>query len=526
MSAKIDLIGLYTLLQDPQAQRVPIEHWFNETAEALYDAIHDNEYSAMNPIQQIAYRRVCGTALYLLENWLEFDDSSAPTELTEALSYYFETVKIPLNERQFDENEKRWIVYAYNHDPILAAATQEEVAIYKRLATALYEQGDRYGLLAVGYGCYGGNRAFECDFERARQCMHQLLESDELLQNKAFYANTLGYIYYYGRTNNGIPRYEEAFRYFNFAAHARIYEARYKLADLYKHGRGTEKNEELAHALIRTLYEETLPQLINGEFDSKFADIALRMGNYAAEQEPEEDGDAEDVLNYYLQADFALRMRRHCGDSYGDDTVAKAIHTTLERTKQEMGFRPKKSLTLYNLSRLLSRNLLPGRWMEVTVKEKRHNYKLTFCIHQRQDERISKRVFLSVPELELCGLYDRVSVTLDTAGTLPLGTFLFDELYTDALYFDGGTVLKFPEDAVFRFVAPADTKIHRFAAVTFDGERQYDYRCPDETVSEGNTVLVEHRGKEKRAQIARIYCKKESELALPLKSYHSILSKA
>ena len=33
------------------------------------------------------------------------------------------------------------------------------------------------------------------------------------MPKKAFLANTLGYIYYYGRCNNGNPEYELAYKY-------------------------------------------------------------------------------------------------------------------------------------------------------------------------------------------------------------------------------------------------------------------------------------------------------------------------
>jgi TPR repeat protein len=59
------------------------------------------------------------------------------------------------------------------------------------------------------------------------------------------YANTLGYIYYYGRCNNGVPEYDQAFYYFSYAAANGLYEGMYKLADLFWHGYGCKKAPKL-----------------------------------------------------------------------------------------------------------------------------------------------------------------------------------------------------------------------------------------------------------------------------------------
>ena len=98
-------------------------------------------------------------------------------------------------------------------------------------------------------------------------------------------ANTLGYIAYYGRCEDGIPDYETAYKYFSFAAFNGVYEAQYKIADMFQKGNGVTRSPETAQGMIQRLYNENLRYIQRGIFASKFADVALRMGGLFADLE-------------------------------------------------------------------------------------------------------------------------------------------------------------------------------------------------------------------------------------------------
>ncbi len=78
------------------------------------------------------------------------------------------------------------------------------------------------------------------------------------------YANTLGYIYYYGRCNGGVPEYDKAFYYFGIAAANGLYEGMYKLADMFRHGYGCRESRHTARNLYGMVYEDSLKHFLQG----------------------------------------------------------------------------------------------------------------------------------------------------------------------------------------------------------------------------------------------------------------------
>ena len=90
------------------------------------------------------------------------------------------------------------------------------IPVYKRCLQWGLKNENPPLMEALGYAYYGGGPAFGCGWVKSRISS----ETDEYGrqqgpgQDKAFYANTLGYIYYYGRTNKGVPEYEAAYKYY------------------------------------------------------------------------------------------------------------------------------------------------------------------------------------------------------------------------------------------------------------------------------------------------------------------------
>lgn len=121
-----------------------------------------------------------------------------------------------------------------------------ELTVYRRFIDDLIPKDNHTALRRKGYGCYGGGPAYECNWDIALECVTRLYE----LTGKPVYANTLGYIYYYGRCWNGEPKYDEAFRYFSVGAAGFYYESRYKLADMFVHSYGVPKNAKIAYTIV------------------------------------------------------------------------------------------------------------------------------------------------------------------------------------------------------------------------------------------------------------------------------------
>ena len=189
---------------------------------------------------------------------------------------------------------------------------------------------DHSARLDAGNACYGGNSLYPCDWNTSRDCMIRLFEKKDDPQ----YANTLGYIYYYGRCNGGVPEYDKAFHYFGIAAANGLYEGMYKLADMYRHGYGCSKSMRTARNLYGMVYEDSLKHFLKGK-NASFADAALRMGNVYAKGIDEEP-DPTVAWYYYVQADYAAKIRAKDSDFFGNTTVVINIQKALEEMQEQL----------------------------------------------------------------------------------------------------------------------------------------------------------------------------------------------
>ena len=221
--------------------------------------------------------------------------------------------------------------YQIEHALISFCGTTEhipssKIALFKRIVDEECEKENEIAMDIKGYGCYGGDRIYECDWEESCKWITKLFEKT----GNANYANTLGYIYYYGRCNNGVPEYEKAFQYFSVGAAHNLLESMYKQADMFLHGRGCIKSPETSDYIIGNLYDECIGRFCHGN-DAKFADIALRMGAkyQRLERYPE-------ALYYYLQADYAIKKRLKNSDFFGDKKVQENITKSIQEVKSKI----------------------------------------------------------------------------------------------------------------------------------------------------------------------------------------------
>lgn len=503
------------------------ERFINEWFCYFYDVLVNTEYRG---VDNSFYNRniLLGEVLQALMDYAFFDfDFGFDKEYTE-LQHFFEDERKPLINRRYPRYAKINLLLQLENENSLNCASEEEVALYKKFALELCEVGDERGLLAVGYGSYGGNRVFACDWKKSEECMLKLIETVDDMPDKAFYANTLGYIYYYGRCNNGIPEYEKAYHYFSFAAFNRVYEAEYKIADMYQHGYSVPKSTETARSIISRLYNENLEYIQNGQFDCKFADIAFRMGNLCKVRENLYYPDIDTMLIYYYQASFAIRMRMLESDYYGDRKVADAIETALRDTKEIMNFKHSDKVRRLSISSILYDHLSKGNALDVKAKMlSSGKCKLTIQPHKKWQERYPKRLFITIPELDMCGLYDSITVTVIPCGEneifCPDKMFTIDSIEGNVFSFDGFPML-FCEDCLFEIKKPKnDSQKHRFVSVQFTpGGKSYDYLCDDTSIKVGDNITLSANGEEKEVPVVNVFEKTESETKLPIKAYKRI----
>ncbi len=432
----------------------------------------------------------------------------------------------PLPEREYTRRQKVSFL-TYWDDGRLGSAGEDVKAAYRKILDSLCEEDDPHALEAKAYACYGdGNAAYGQDWQESLKCLLRLMD----LKPNPQTANTLGYMYYYGRCSGGVPDYDKAFYYFSIGAAGGYYESRYKLSDMFRHGYGVGKNPEVAAVLIWELYNDQLKQIRNGEFDSKFADVALRAGNIWKEG-IDCDPDPDAAFYYYLQARYAIRMRMLTDEGYGDRGISEGIERAISEILPETRYAKRENtVSYYSLYFLLQNGLKRKHRMEMRIRRiSDTEAKLTFRIVPYKGESHRPKLFVTVPEAHFCGLLNKVSVRAKDIDTFKVpadtDTVQFDSVMGDGFYLYGKKVAEI--DAEFVFTAPSGGgKKHSFASVTFtSGGRKYDYRC-DIPAEPGDRVVVPTREGEAVVTVVSVFERSESELALPLKSYKEVLRKA
>ena len=433
---------------------------------------------------------------------------------------------VPLLERRYTDREKKSFILHWNCNDCdeVSNASPEVQQLFVRFVEDLIKKDDTSALRAKAYGCYEGV-LFEQNWTESRDCLLKLME---LSYEPSRYANSLGYIYYYGRCNGGQPQYDEAFRYFSLAAFAGVYEARYKIADMFRSGLGVQKNEYVARRILEVLYDENYDLFLKSNFWCKLADVALRLGLLC-----DSDDYKRGALVYLMQADFAIRRRMESFDCCGDKEVFDSIQTALSEVKKKYDFKPVKSIAQSTLSYLDSKSLPKKRFGELRIKRLKNNaFSLTVSLHKKGNEPYAPKMFVTIPELEMCEMTEKLVIRAKDVGEYfypDEKVVLFDGVGLNSFFFDGKTVAYFDTECFeVRSLANAkNEKKHRFVSVRFSPVcGLYDYLCNDESVKVGDTVIIDCHGEPEEAKVVRVYDRAEKESTTLISRFETIVGKA
>ena len=394
---------------------------------------------------------VLWTAWDILVGKYEYDEEDASLDdIVTEVQTWEENRDKPFSEREYTRAQKKdflgfWI------DARLESADEDVKAAYRKILDGLCAQDDINALRTKAYACYGyGNAAYGQDWQVSMECLLRLMERDPNPQT----ANTLGYMYYYGRCSDGVPDYDKAFYYFSIGAAGHYYESRYKLSDMYRHGYGVPKMPNVAAGIIWELYDEQLDKIMDGIFRSNFADVALRAGNLW------KDGvncwaNAEDAFYYYLQARYAIRMRMMKEDNYGDRKVAagieQAIAEVLPKTRYQ---KPRKTVHFQSVDYLLRSSLHKAYRIEMKIQKKSDTEaKLVFRPAPTEIEGYPCGILVTVPSAHYCELLKKVTVKAKKIKVfdIPEGTdtIYFDAVDHSSFYLYGEKVAEIEADYVF-----------------------------------------------------------------------------
>lgn len=294
----------------------------------------------------------------------------------------------------------------------------EEKEHYKEVLLKLVNEENVVALEIYAYSRYSGNSVFEQDFYASRDALLKLV--DVAAEPAPFWYNTLGFIYYYGRTNNGAAEYDKALQYYTVAACHGVYEAQYKLADMMLTGHGLPKNAVGAARVLDRLYGENRELLEQEKFDCKFADIALRVGSMYGDGIGFEK-DPEAAFSLLLQAEYAIKMRRKNFSFYGDESVEKRINGALNTARSNMPADYFKDRLEFDHPALIVALLRNSNGVDICIIKKDDDF---YIVAKRvsENEEAPRKYLFCVPEMNSCLLADSVVMKIEGAEQITVNT--------------------------------------------------------------------------------------------------------
>lgn len=310
--------------------------WFKYATEALTDefckeAIELDDQNTLGDVLPKSEKELVFSMFAALDALLWISDMAEKEEFLIELQQVAELVD------NYAANQGKpyvdWKLTNYQKDEILNYCESvdndvpdELLDLARKIINEGCEQGSTHAMYIKGYSCFGGDKLFDCDWDMAKSLIEKLFE----IEGDPNYANSLGYIYFYGKCNDGKPEYEKAFQYYSVGAAYGVYESIYKLADMFMEGLGTIKSALTAEHMIEQLYDKSYEEFVDGE-DANFADIALRKAAIYMGR-----GMYADAYKTYMMADFAIKQRIENGETDSDRNVAEKISEAMNEAKSHL----------------------------------------------------------------------------------------------------------------------------------------------------------------------------------------------
>ncbi len=427
-----------------------------------------NAYEDENKGMPTEYSILLEACVILAEMYGTEGPASDLKEVRDLIRNYYDNLKLPLDERTLTVPEMMdFILYWRGGD-------EEPEGVYRRLYQEYVELlADNHmyeGLHIRAEECSEGTHIFAPDWKQARADYDELLD----MTNDAQYAEALGHIAYYGRTNDGRPEYDKALQYYTMAALTGRPASRLKLADMYMYGEGVRKNPVSASAAVNEVYTHELEQFMDETDDCCFADSAFHMGNLY--KDSEEIYDPEMAYYYYLQAQFALPRKMEVHETFEDRILALKIAAAIQEVLPDTEYTEKQYTVRYeNLEDILM--CLEGISYQMQMERKvmkNGKVKLVFRYNKKEYDDMPPQLLMTVPEAGYCAMTDQITVWLDhPVDVVTLdnrNTVDFDSIHNNSLYkgevrmasiFDDMTIkLKKPKEEKKEKEQPRTYRIH------------------------------------------------------------------
>ena len=439
----------------------------------------------------------------------------------------------PREEWIFTHFQKEQLVTANRREEYLAKQDDVIKNFYKQFLEELVAEGNLDAIRDYGYAHYGDeNPVYDCDWVIARDCMLKLMESgDDYYQAMA--ANTLGYIYYYGRCTDGEPDYENAYKFFSLAAFFGYFEATYKVGDMIRDGKGTFKNETAAFRLYERIYGENYERFVHGD-GGVLSDVALRLASCYQHGT----GTYKNLMtaySYYLIARIAIDERMQHSNFFGLNTVSASIRSGLAEVRKELGSKVEAGHELVNISWFIGKYMLTGdcKELDVKVSETKSGYNITL-------KRLPKESYSDVnmvicyPEISYCKKSSEITFFLLKKNVIEIPAeekaFKVNKIQGKKgeihFYYKKKLMLSTSNDAwmLMQEKKVGSKKMHKFVTIQFTQEgRAYDYLCDGMDIKPGDEITVPGYQGPQKVKAIRVFEQSEADAPLEITKYKSVI---
>lgn len=425
----------------------------------------ENTYETDNKGMPAEYSILLEAAVILAEMYGSEEPAGDLDEVRALIKNYYDNLKKPLDERTLTVPEMMdFILYWRSGD-------DEPEGIYHRLYQEyvnLLADNHMYEALHIrAEECSEGTHVFAPDWKQAKADYEELLD----LTNEPQYAEALGNIAYYGRTNEGRPEYEQALQYYTMAALTGSAAGRLKLADMYLYGEGVRKNPVSAAAAVNNVYSRELDQFVNENYDCFFADSAYHMGNLY--RDAEEIYEPDMAYYYYLQAQYALLKKMEVHETFEDRNLALKIAAAIREILPDTEYAEKHYTVHYqNIEDILM--CLEGTSYQMRMDRKilkSGKVQLVFRYNDIDYDDMPPKLLMTVPEAGYCTLTDRITVHMDDEKDVRVyndgNTAFFDYIHDNSLYQGDVRVAVFFDEMTLKIKKPKEEKKEKEQARTY-----------------------------------------------------------
>ena len=439
--------------------------WFEPLILHFYDVLKLNRLFGEGPVSIEAYRLTAMPVTdddllawmlsYILSLYREMSliqvhvpasEYINAEDLLHMIDLHDEESMLPVEERHYMNDIKEDFIRELDNDLILKDADRYTKKLFIRYVNELCEIKNFNALRIKGFACLGGNSVFKCDFFEAARCMEILWKEGGF----GYAANTLGFICLEGRLTDGVPDYEQAFRYFSIGHAFGISESTYKLAEMFMEGICVAKNPEMAASLLERLYIDARYRFEQEDFEGAFAEAAMHMGQLQLKVFNDNPVGFrfmhDQALDFFLQAKYALMRRSQFGLTHSDRNISAIVDERIRELSE--------GIKVYKTSYKSSypgpvRDFLSYRPTGTYTLElkplKNSRLKITIRRLSSKNETISPLTLLTYREFLCCDLTDNITVTGNEAKVVSINSdndLIFDDASIESAP-DGETVIRF-----------------------------------------------------------------------------------